>query len=249
MRIYLTGRLTLETDQGRLDQDRLPGRQGRLVFAYLALAHRPVPRDELLELLWPDGAAPSSAESALNAVVSKLRSALRSVGLAARTVDSAHGWYELRLPADTWIDVEAAASAVHNAESALRGRTPGNGWSAAGVAYQISHRPFLPSEAGEWVEQQRSQLTALLVRATECLATLSLLKGEAQLAVTLEELIGYEPFRETAYQLLMRAHAALGNRADALRIYERCRRLLSDELGTDPSPETQALHMQVLTAR
>ncbi len=55
-----------------------------------------------------------------------------------------------------------------------------------------------------------------------------------------------EPFRETAYQLLMRAHAAAGNTAEALWVYERCRKLISEELGVDPSRQTREVYRQVL---
>ena len=44
----------------------------------------------------------------------------------------------------------------------------------------------------------------------------------------------------------MRVHAALGNRAEALRVYGRCRRRLTDELGVDPSPQTEAVYMERL---
>jgi len=44
----------------------------------------------------------------------------------------------------------------------------------------------------------------------------------------------------------MRAHAALGNRAEALRTYHWCRELMADELGVSPSPETEAVYLEVL---
>ena len=47
----------------------------------------------------------------------------------------------------------------------------------------------------------------------------------------------------------MEAHAAAGNRAEALRVYERCRRLLADELGAYPSPETEAVYRALLDTR
>jgi hypothetical protein len=47
----------------------------------------------------------------------------------------------------------------------------------------------------------------------------------------------------------MRAHAAAGNHAEALRVYERCRRFLADELGAYPSPETDALNRRLLAER
>jgi DNA-binding SARP family transcriptional activator len=92
-------------------------------------------------------------------------------------------------------------------------------------------------------------LFSTLVLATECFTNVSLWNDEPALAVAMaEELLGYEPFRETGYQVLMRAHIKTGNRAESLRAYERCRQLHTDELGADPSPETQSLHLEVLTA-
>ena len=51
-----------------------------------------------------------------------------------------------------------------------------------------------------------------------------------------------EPFRETGWQRLMRALAGGGNRAEALRAYAQCKKLLADELGVAPAPETEAIH-------
>jgi DNA-binding SARP family transcriptional activator len=44
----------------------------------------------------------------------------------------------------------------------------------------------------------------------------------------------------------MEAHASAGNRPEALRAYRRFREMLTQELGTDPSPETEQLYMQLL---
>ena len=55
-----------------------------------------------------------------------------------------------------------------------------------------------------------------------------------------------EPFRESGYRRLMQAHAAAGNPAEALRVYERCRRFLADELGAYPSAESEAAYLEIL---
>ena len=57
-----------------------------------------------------------------------------------------------------------------------------------------------------------------------------------------------EPFREIGYRRLMEAHVAAGNRGEALRVYERCRRLLAEELGAYPSPETESIYRSLLEA-
>jgi DNA-binding SARP family transcriptional activator len=71
--------------------------------------------------------------------------------------------------------------------------------------------------------------------------------GDHALALrSAEEAVGLEPYRESGYQRLMRVHLAAGNRAEALRVFERCQRLLSDELGTRPTAETSAVLAEVI---
>ena len=54
------------------------------------------------------------------------------------------------------------------------------------------------------------------------------------------------PFRETGYLILMEAFAESGNVAEALRVYDRLRLLLRDELGIAPSPAVQSVHRRLL---
>jgi class 3 adenylate cyclase len=54
--------------------------------------------------------------------------------------------------------------------------------------------------------------------------------------------------KEACYRQLMLALAAAGERAEALRVWERCRITLVEELGVDPSPETEAVYLRLLDA-
>jgi SARP family transcriptional regulator, regulator of embCAB operon len=248
LRIYLTGRVLVEGNGTiLLDEGRLMGRQGRVTFAYLVGEHlRAVSRDELAEELWLD-AVPPSWERSLSALISKLRALLASVGIPDVALTGSFGHYQLLLPADVWIDVEAASEAIDRAESALRGAKPQEARGWAQVAHQISRRPFLMGEEGPWVTFKRSELREVLVRAHECLSEPGIWGSEPAYAVKhAREAVAIEPFRERSYQLLMRAHAAVGNRAEALRVYERCRILLSEELGVPPSPQTEAVYLDIL---
>lgn len=115
LRIYLTGRVRIEIGDILLDEGRLPGRQGRTAFVMLvAERDRPVAREELAEELWP-GHPPAAWEPALRAIVSKLRAALAPAGLAGDALAGSFGCYQLHLPAGAWVDLEAAAAAVHEA--------------------------------------------------------------------------------------------------------------------------------------
>jgi DNA-binding SARP family transcriptional activator len=247
LRIYLTGRVCIEADETLLHEQHLVGRQGRLIFVYLASEHyRAVSQDELAEELWPEQ-LPSSWERSLSVIISKLRTALSSVGLPGSTFARSFGSYQLHLPIGTWIDLEAAAEALDHAESALRAGKPREAWGWALVAYHISQRPLLVGEEGPWVTLKRAELRDLLVRALDCLSEIYAQSGEPALAARrAEQAVSLEPFRETSYQRLMRAHAAAGNRAEALRVYEHCRRLLAEELGVSPSSQTEAIYLEIL---
>lgn len=251
LRVYLAGAICMERGTALVTQSQLPGRQGRLAFAMLAGERdRALAKEELADELWA-GEPPRAWEVALRALVSKLRGVLGLVGLdGTAALPHAFGSYQLRLPSDAWIDLEAAADAIHRAETALRDGDldAANGWALP--ASQIARRPLLLGEEGPWATRRRAQLAEIRVRALECRASVLLQRGDPSLAVRdAQEVVDLEPFRETAYRLLMRAHAAAGNPAEALRVFERCRSTIGTELGTDPSPETEALYLEILRAR
>src|SRR6478752_599081 len=120
LRVFLAGRVAVEANGHVIDETRFPGRQGRLLFAYLVAEQgRPVPRDELAEALWGE-APPATWEKALTVIVSKLRSLLADRGVdGPDALTGAFGCYRLVLPEGTWIDVVVATNAAQEAEEAL----------------------------------------------------------------------------------------------------------------------------------
>lgn len=251
IRIYLAGRIALEVDgEVTLNERRFRGKQGRLVFAYLVSEKtRPVSREELAVLLWPEE-MPPTWDVALSALMSRLHRLLSSDGMKASGVSLSRGFgqYKLLLPSDTWIDLEAVTSALDAAESVLRNGHPQRLLGPAHVAATIARRPFLAGIEGNWVEAQRQRLERQLLRALECLGRMGLSVGEPDLAVEVaSETVGIDPFRESCYQLLMQAYAAGGNRPKAVEVYHRLEKLLSRELGTGPSAETTALYSELLS--
>jgi len=252
LRIYLTGGVCAESPSGFLAEGRFPSPQARRLFAALVLErHRTLSPDQLAEIVWP-GRLPRAWESSLKALLSRVRQVLRTALPELRApetdpVESRFGCYALRLPPATWVDVEAARQALDEAEGLLRAGRLREAWGMANVCLAVTGRQLLAGESGDWLEARRRELAALRVRALEAYADASLGSGQATLAAQVaREAIALEPFRESGHQMLMRCEAALGNRAEAVRAYHRCRELLREQLGVDPSPETQALFVTLL---
>jgi DNA-binding SARP family transcriptional activator len=235
-RIQLCGRLIARIGGTRVET-KLPGRQGRLAFAYLAVnRRRPVTRDELAEAIWEE-AAPSDR---LSPLLSKLRTAVPLEG---------RGEVRLVLPADAWIDTEAASEALHRAESAVARGDFAGAWSPGRVAQHITAREFLPGEDASWIEEERRRLEEIFVSALELVgrACVEIDGGELDTAErAARTLIARAPYRESGHRLLMETLAARGNTAEALLVYDALRRRLRDELGAAPSAPTQALHRRLL---
>jgi DNA-binding SARP family transcriptional activator len=242
LRLYLTGRLTAELGDRRFDEKHLPGRQGRRALVYLALERsRPVPIDEVADAVWGTSTPSGAWEPALSAIVSKVRALLRGLD-GHSTVTTAAGCYQLALPDDAWIDVEAARRALDEAEGYTRAGRFRAAWGPANVAASIADRPLLAGIDADWIRRTRTLLRDTRVRALECLAAVASANAEHSLAAQLaRDVVELEPFRETGWQGLMRALAAAGNRAEAVRAYGQCKKLLADELGIAPSRETEAM--------
>ena len=235
-RIQLCGRLVVRIGGERVETD-LPGRQGRLAFAYLAVnRHRLVTRDELTEALWSEGAD----SDRLSPLLSKLRGVVPLEG---------RGDVRLALPAAAWIDVEAAAEGLHRAQSLVAQGDFAGAWGPGRVAQHIATRELLPGEDAPWIAEQRRRLEEILVRSLELVgrACLEIGAGELDTAERAARgLIARAPYRESGHRLLMEVLAARGNVAEALLVYDALRLRLREELGVAPSASTQELHRRLL---
>ena len=238
-RIHLCGRLVARIDGHRVE-GALPGRQGRLLFAYLALARsRPSTREELTHALWP-GEQPASTDSALSALLSKLR---RIVPIETG------GEPRLALPAGAWIDVEAAREALHRTQAAVGQKDWPAAWGAGRVTQHIAARELLPGEGAPWIDEHRRELEELYLRSLELVgrACLEIGGGELDTAERCgRRLVACAPYRESGYRLLMEVLAERGNDAEALLLYDELRRRLRDELAMAPSALTQAIYRRIL---
>jgi len=161
-------------------------------------------------------------------------------------VESFPTGYRLAVAAETVDAVRFEALALAGREQL--GRDPGRARALLGEALALWRGPALADAGGAgFAAPAVARLDGLRLQALEDRVEADLTAGATdRLVAELEELVAAHPLSERLGAQLLRALALQGRQADALGAYERLRARLADELGIDPSPELQAVHVAVL---
>ena len=219
----------------------LGSKKARRALQLLALAAgQVVPSGVLVDALWPElDAQPARPEDQLAVLMSRLRSVL-----GRDRIDHRDGGYLLHCD---WLD--AAELAVLTDEVDRR-RAVGNVMGAAAaarVALSLLRGEDPEPLPGEWPQLKRAELARLAGRARVAAATALLDAGDWMAAAdAATAALDRDPYEEAALRVLLRSYVMAGRVAAALAAYASARQRLADELGTDPSPDTIALHAAIL---
>jgi DNA-binding SARP family transcriptional activator len=192
------------------------------LLAFVALHEHPLLRIFVAGTLWIDASDDRAGAS--------LRSSLWRLNRNGHPVVEATSTH-LRLAPDVDVDLRRALGVAHRL---LEGSADA---ADLEVAEGTLGGELLPDWYDEWLLFERERFRQLSLHALEALAERRVRDGELPQALeaALSAVRG-EPLRESAHRVLIRVHLAEGNRGEALRQYEVCRRLLRNRLGIEPSP-------------
>ena len=219
----------------------LGARKARTLFKVLALGRGVhVPADSLVDALWGD-ALPAKPLDQLSVLVSRLR----AIVSPDRLTRSDAG-YALRVD---WLDLDALAELVEEAERRAR-VSPVTARAAAVAALALVRGPLLPDEpSAEWARADRALADRLDARARHAAAGAALAGGDWPAAAEFAQgALARDPYDEVALGLAMIAFDRAGRPASALSLYAEMRSRLTNDLGVDPTPATEALHTGILLA-
>lgn len=205
----------------------LPSASQRRLLGVLAVhAPRRLRSDWLADVL-------GVSTGALRTTVSRVRA---TIGPA---IERSSSGYLLTVDVDAERFCRAASEAVA-ADDRVR---------ALAAALDEWHGPALEEFAGEeWAQGEIARLTEIHAGTVDDLAA-SLIEARraADAVALLEGQIGRHAYRDSAHGLMIRALAAAGRQADALRAFQRYRSVLIDEVGTEPSPDVVRIERRVAT--
>lgn len=204
-------------------------------------------KDRLIEWLWPEAENLKSAEANLRGRIRELRLLLEpslKKGSQSQYILMRREGYCFNPQADCKIDVEEFASHLREGERLFREGSLGEALEAFEGAIQLYQGPYLPEVPYEdWALEKREHWQGEYLKALEQLAELNAQLGHfVEARARCLQILKLAPYREAVLRQLMRLHTAAGERAEALRVYERYREVLQRELGREPSPATQALY-------
>jgi DNA-binding SARP family transcriptional activator len=224
VQLRLLGGFGLEVDGTSVDMTPAAQR----LLAFVALTPRGAERSYTAFQLWPEHHE-ERAKANLRSALWRLSKVPADLVMATKM--------HLRLHPSVWVDVRHGLGEL--AQGGL------DAIVAAVLPFQALDSDLLPDWYDDWLSIERERLRQLRLASLEEAARLAIERGRFGHAVQLAlATVAVDPLRESGHRLTIEAHLANGNRLEARRQYESCRRLLADGVGCPPSWQLTALMEQ-----
>lgn len=246
LRVRLLGGFELARDGAPMrSEGKAQQRPLDLLKFLAALGGDNVETAAIMAALWPD-ADGAAAKTSFDTALFRLRKLLDVEGAILLTGG------KLSLARDlVWTDVRAFEQAVDAAQRALDQRSDASALAHAARAVLAAYAgPLLGAEEAPWIAKPRDALRGRMLRVLLGLGEALEAAADWTTAVDVYRRgLEADNLAEPFYRGLMRALAQLGEHAEALVVFRRCRELLSVVLGLAPSPETERLYREIVSHR
>lgn len=220
------------------------GKPRELLAYFIAQRYQRLPLDRILEDLWPES-DPARGQAVFHTTLYRLRRALTRVAGPGDYIHHESGEYYLERERFQ-IDLDLFDAYLAQAQASMAEATS----RAYQMAVDLYSGPYLATFYYEWAEKERRRLTATYLRALRVLvAHYAAVHDYHQAIAVCERMLETDPLLEQVHCDLMRFWQCLGNQAAVVKQYQTLTQLLTDELGTDPMPETQALYAELVGQR
>ncbi|MBU0610543.1 MAG: hypothetical protein KKI08_21855, partial [Armatimonadetes bacterium] len=236
LRVHLFGGFSITRNDSPIS---LPPRTAACsLLAYLLIYRdRPHTRDLLAGTFWPE-LPDAVARRRLSQALWSIRRAFVPYPLLLTEGDTVR----LNLELPLWLDV---AEFEHQVASGQQ-QQPSLAADQWLPAVDLYRGEFLAGYYDDWVLIERERLRELFLTALGQLVEAWKTKGEYERALLYaRRLASEDPWREEAHREVMRLCHLLSRDAEALHQLQACRRVLAEELGVEPSPETEALAAEI----
>jgi DNA-binding SARP family transcriptional activator len=247
--VNMLGPVEIVRDPTRLlAHDAWPTRRARDIFCFIiSRRHHRASKDAIIDTFWGETDF-AAVEKNFHPTVSHIRKALNSnQPLKQNFLLYRDGDYQLNSEFSYRVDTEEFDRLVNEGENARRSRQFEACIHAYESALTLYRGEFMQGSYEPWVEEQRTYYREQYLHLLEALAGVAQTAADWPRVMQLSQLIiRDDPFREDIHCMIMRAHAAVGNRGAVKDQFETLKRLLQSELGVEPSAETRKLYQSLI---
>lgn len=217
---------------------------------FITMRRQFVHKEQIIDRLWPDidlDRGDRDFKVALNAL-NKALEPDRNPRQEARFSQ----WYGLAYGLDfeqVWLDAEAFEQLIATGNHSLVQSQPQveHAIQCYATAIALYNGDYLPERRYEdWTSAERERLQLLALNTMVTLGDLLLDRTPLESLRLAQRVLAVDPVWEDAYRLQMRAFAIQRNRPMAFKTYQTCMRILDEEFGVEPLPETTELYEKIL---
>ena len=245
VRIWLLGGFRVAVGSRTIQDDEWRLRKAAAIVKLLAFSpgHR-MHREQAMDALWPELEKRVASNNLRGAIYAARKALVSDPTAGSRYLASEDESLVLCPHGDLWVDILAFELA---ASTARRSRDP----AAYEAALELYAGELLPRDRyEEWAHNRREELRELYLSVLVEQASAYERRGEFGPALeALRKVLAAKPTREEAHVGLMRLHALLGNKGEALDQYSKLADILSKVLGTEPSTSSRALREEIAAGR
>jgi DNA-binding SARP family transcriptional activator len=248
LNIKVLGTVEIFRDPARpFASDAWTTKRSRDIFCSIATSrNRRLAKDLLIDMFWKDE-DPAAIEKNFHPTISHIRKALNSQQpLKQNFILFRDGAYQLNPDFSYRIDTEEFSENFAAARAAKKEGDSGKLREALEAAYGIYRGDFMTGVYEDWAEEQRQHYSELFVRVVNALAKLSVSEKRWNDALRYaREALSTDPYREDLHRMVMKVLAVQSKPAAIKKHYENMQRVLKDELGVPPAPETERLFREL----
>jgi ATP/maltotriose-dependent transcriptional regulator MalT/DNA-binding SARP family transcriptional activator len=247
--LKLLGPVEIYRDPSRqFAPDAWTTKRARDIFCYIATSrHRRVEKETLIEAFWGE-AELDAIEKNFHPTISHVRKALNSrQTLKQNFLLYRDGSYQLNPELTYSIDTEEFSYFVAEAEKAYRDKENDRLWENIEAAHRLYRGDFMAGIYEDWAEELRGFYREQHARILKSMAKFAFREKSWTKALGFaSEILREDPFREDIHALIMRVYAAQNKRTAAKEQYNKLQKLLKEELGVEPAPETRRVYQEIL---
>lgn len=240
VKVHTLGKFVLEIDKLKL-ADQWGRDKVIQLFQFLLISRNrtALHKEQIIDRLWEDEGTDQDFKVALHGINKVLEPERKARGKSKFMIRQGSS-YKLNMD-EIWLDSHAMESFLEIGDN-LVGRQNELAIMSYQCGVDLYGGSFLPNRIyQDWTSTEREKLQMLAINGTIKLANLLVEERPDESLRLTQNILSIDPTWEEAYRIQMMAHMINGNRAQAIRCYNKCKAVLEKEFGIEPLPITRQL--------